>query len=269
MKTIKLLLTCIFVLVSASIDAQDSYRAAVEAYAKANPKLQSFSGEKMKPALMMVNSQLLNGKSLENADELTERYLKEQMYDDVIDMILPVMKEHVTESELKELTSIMSTPEGISFTTNNMKWENAMESSLVEMMVKAVQTIQNGETPEPIKVASNIKKAYEKKFRSFMEATRQIDMFKSGLGIGSQGMLPEAVTDWIMTNVPNFMINSSYGIFSVADLDFGIKLGSNDSYQKAMKAALYMTENAQSIGMTLINGYVSWLKAQGASINDL
>ena len=268
MKTLKLFFTCILLAVAVSISAQDTYRTALKNYASANPSLQAFSSDRMKPLLSTLSNQLLTGESLEKSEELTDRYLKEQFFDDIIDMMLPSMKEHVSEAELKELTTIISTPEGKSFAQNNMKWESSMEEDLTDFMGKAASII-NGGTPEPIQVNGNISKSYEKKFRTFIESSNQLELFKKGLNLGSQNQLPQQVVDWVMENAPNYFINTGYGILSEADLDYGIKLSANSSYQNALKAAMSLSDDAMSVGMKLVTNYMTWLKAQGASVVDL
>lgn len=268
MKTTRIIISFFLMLVSLGAYAQDSYREALKAYMQVNPNLQGFSSDKMKTALQTFNSFLLQDMEEDETEKLTNRYLDEQFWEDMIDLLMPVMQENLTEADLKEMATILSTPEALSFTTHNMEWTNAISEDLSEPLSEAMKTISAGKTPAPIKIADNIDKKFIQKFTSFAETSDAVGQFKKGIELGA-GQLPEGLMTWINDNCANMLINSGYGIFTEKDLDFGIKLSNMPIYQKVSKSTTSILDDPMSFGLGFLTKYQSWIKGQGVEVSDL
>ena len=268
MKTTRFIISFFLMLFALGANAQDSYREAFKAYTKVNPNLQGYSSDKMKTALQGINSFLLQDMEEDEANKLTNRYLDEQFMDDMIDLLLPTMKENLTESDLKELTTILSTPEALSYTSHNLEWTDAFTESMSEPILEASKAVSSGKTPAPISIASNINKQYADKFTLFANGSDLMSQFKKGLEVGG-GQLPEELMTWINNNLPNMMINSSYGIFTEKDLDFGISLSQMPLFKKTLNATNSLLDNPVAIGLSFITNYQNWLKKQGVEVSDL
>ena len=268
MKTTRIIITFILMLFTLGANAQDSYRETLKAYMKVNPNLQSFTSDKMKTALQGINSILLSDMDEDEAGKLTNRYLDEQLWEDLIELLMPSMKENLTESDLKELTTILSTPEALSYTTHNMEWTNAITESMTEPITEASKAIAVGKTPAPIKIADNIDKQYVEKFTMLAKETEVYNQLKKGFEMGTN-QLPEELMKWMNDNMTSMMVNSSFGIFTDQDLDFGINLCKMPVYKKTINATMSLLENPMAIGLTLITNYQNWLKKQGVEVSDL
>lgn len=269
MKTTKLFISLLLILFAVPSLAQDTYRQTLEQYVKTNPKLRDFASDKMKLALTMINPNILTGKSLEEGNELADRYLKEQLFNDLMDNMMPIMQKHITENELKEMNAILATPEGLDFTTNNMKWEEKMEKELLEVLTKGIGEINEGQTPAPLEVSKGISKSYQDKFTKYLEASKQMEGFKKGLELGGQNQLSQEVLDWVMKIAPTLFVNTAHGLLTEQNLDFATKLSDRQSYAHTMDAVNEIVSNPMVMGMQIITSYISWLKKQGASVVDL
>lgn len=268
MKTTRIIIAFFLMLFAVEANAQDSYRETLKAYMKVNPNLQSFTSDNMKTAFQGINSILLSDTDADEAEKLTTRYIDEQLWEDLTDMLMPSMKENLTESDLKELTVILSTPEALSYTTHNMEWTSAISESMTETITEAVKAIAADKTPSPIKLASNIDKQYVEKFTKLAEESEVMSQFKKGFELGGD-QLPEALTTWMNDNMINMMVNSSYGIFTDKDIDFGINLSKMPVYKKTINATNSLLNNPMEIGLSLITNYQNWLKKQGVEVEDL
>ena len=268
MKTTRIIISFFLMLFALGANAQDSYREALKAYTKVNPNLQSFTSDKMKAALQGVNSFLLQNTAADEADKLSSRYLDEQFWDDMIDLLMPTMKENLTEAELKELTAILSTPEALSYTSHNMEWTDALTESLTETLTEAAKTVAAGKTPAPIKIADNIDKKYVQKFTTFAGESDVLNQLKKGLELGG-GQLPEGLITWVDNNITNLMINTSYGIFTEKDIDFGNNLSEMPLYKKTINATNSFLNDPMAMGLSLIGNYQKWLKKHGVEVEDL
>jgi hypothetical protein len=268
MKTARITIAFFLMLFTLGAHAQDSYREALKAYTKVNPNLQGFTSDKMESALQAFNSVILQDMEEDEAEKLTNRYLNEQFWDDFIDLLMPTMQEHLTETDLKELTGILSTPEALSYTTHNMEWTNALTESLTEPLSEAFKTITAGKTPGPIKIADNIDKKYIEKFSSYAEVSDAVGQIKKGLELGA-GQLPEGLMTWLNDNIPNMLVNSGYGILTEKDLDFGINLSGIPVYKKTTEATTSILDNPMEFGLSFLGSYQKWLKKQGVEVSDL
>ena len=268
MKTTRIIISLFLMLFTLGVSAQDSYRETFKGYMKVNPNLQGFSSDKMRTALQGINSLLLQDMEEDEANKLTNRYLDEQFMDDMIDLLLPTMKEHLTESDLKEMITILSTPEALSYTSHNLEWTDAFTESVSEPILEASKAVSSGKTPAPINIASNINKQYAEKFTLFANESDLKSQFKKGLEVGA-GQLPEELTTWINNNLTNMMINSSYGIFTEKDIDFGINLFKTPLFKKTLNATNALLDDPMAIGLSFITNYQKWLKKQGVEVSDL
>ena len=117
MKKTRLLITILAMLFVANSFAQDSYREAIKDYL-----LQSGQFEKAKSVISEMSLLFVKDGPVD-IDQLTKRYIDEQCVDDMIDLILPTMKERgMTEGDLKEVSSLLSRPENKIFEDHQAEW---------------------------------------------------------------------------------------------------------------------------------------------------
>ena len=117
MKKTRLFVALLVMLVAASGYAQDSYRQAVKDYMKAVNQL-----EKEK-ALISSMSMMFDRDGKLDIDQLTQRYLDEQYENDKIDFYAFAYKEQgITEADLRELASLLTTPESETLTAHTKSW---------------------------------------------------------------------------------------------------------------------------------------------------
>lgn len=65
--------------------------------------------EKMGEALKLVNEKLITDYNGMTSEQLVNKYMKEQFFDDMIDKVMiPVIEKNATIAEINELTAAMS-----------------------------------------------------------------------------------------------------------------------------------------------------------------
>lgn len=111
--TSRLLVTLLVAMISVCSYAQDSYREALREYLVLNGNQSHFAQEST--AYKHIQSSLFKGED-GDLDQLTDRYLEEGLFDFITDVALPQIREQgITEEDLKEINSLLSTPEGRTF----------------------------------------------------------------------------------------------------------------------------------------------------------
>lgn len=117
MKKSRLLITLLAMLVVVCGYAQDTYRQAVKDYL-----VSSGQWEKNLSLLSDLNMLYANDGSVD-IEQLSKKYIDERFENDVIDFILPMFKERgLTEADLREVASLLSTPEGKVFDAHQQDW---------------------------------------------------------------------------------------------------------------------------------------------------
>ena len=150
MKTTRLLLALLVMLVAASGYAQDSYRQAVKDYMTA---VNQFDQEK---AYISSMSMMFDRDGKVDIDQLTKRYLDEQYENDKLDFYAFMWKEQgMTEADLRELSSLVSTPE---FKVYNDHYKNWMMEFASYMMTPFMEHMKALEEPmEPGEYLDKVK----------------------------------------------------------------------------------------------------------------
>ncbi len=248
--------------------AQDSYRETLSKYINVNPNMQSFSSDKMRIALQQFNSVILGDMEKEKVEELTNRYLDKQMMNDIIDMLMPIMQEHLTETDLKDLTILLSSPEAKSFTTHNMAWTDAIVTSLQDNLKDAYKKISSGLTPSPVKISDSIDKNFVNKMTQLIEISDTHNQFMREFELGA-AQLPAELTTWVKDNINNMLINNSAGILTEKDIDTGINLYQMPTFKKTLDAVSSITDDPVTFGLSFLSKYQDWLKKQGVEAGGL
>lgn len=132
MKKTRLLIALLAMLVAASGYAQDTYREAVKQYLNVDEKF-----ERAKAIIPIFKMMFANDGKV-NIDQLSERYLKEQLADDYAESLIPILQaQNITEADLQEVYSLLSTPQGKTFAAHIAEWENELDAEITSLMLEA------------------------------------------------------------------------------------------------------------------------------------
>ena len=178
MNKTRLLIALLVMLVAASGYAQDSYRQAVKDYVAA---IGQFEKEK---AYISTMSMMFDRSGNVDIDQLTQRYLDERYEDDMIDCYALAWKEQgMTEADLRELSSLFSTPQYKVFDAHCKEWMVGFVSCMLEPLMESMRNmeeqLESGEykykeseylsrMESPIQPNAEIDAEYAEKFNSVM-----------------------------------------------------------------------------------------------------
>ena len=283
MKKTRFLIALLMVLVAASGYAQDSYREAVKEYMAVN------SQEALNNYWNRMDSVLKAGNTywFESGDvdlnQLTERYFKEGFMDYMTDFMCAKSKElGVTEAGLRELISLMSTPEGQTYNEHSAQWFEAIKHDTTVFDGLDTLKIMAGEDPDPIQIKAGIDPGYVEKYNKVLGA----DMAKYTQGMFDQYFniftmifreMPDEMKDvqnkldrvknWMIANLPTMALNNAYGIITEDDLDFVTKLQSLDTH-KLLGLIPMSNVDLMSMGSGIMMDYLEWMENHGAVVKE-
>ena len=254
-------------LVAASGYAQDSYREAVKQYLNVDDKF-----ERLKPVISIFKVLFVNDDKVD-LDQLSERYLNEQLVDDYLEILIPPLQaQNITEADLQEVYSLLSTPQGKTFAAHKAEWENECDSEIMNLMLEAVLDMEpEGEFElEPIQPDADINATYAAKMSKLLDdmsvVSTMIKQLEEPSSDGSEDEMDPKMIDWFKENMPVIALNTAYGILTDKDLDFGQMLFTKESYRKFVDFS--NNNDYESNGATLFTKYMDWMKAQGATVKD-
>ena len=267
MKKTRLLITLLVMLVAASGYAQDSYREAVKQYLNVDDKF-----ERLKPVISIFKVLFVNDDKVD-LDQLSERYLNEQLVDDYLEILIsPLQAQNITEADLQEVYSLLSTPQGQTFAAHKAEWENECDSEIMNLMLEAVLDMEpEGEFElEPIQPDADINATYAAKMLKLLDdmsvVSTMIKQLEEPSSDGSEDEMDPKMIDWFKENMPVIALNTAYGILTDKDLDFGQMLFTKESYRKFVDFS--NNNDYESNVATLFTKYMDWMKAQGATVKE-
>ena len=280
MKKTRFLIALLMVLVAASGYAQDSYRQAVKDYLTA-------IGQFEKTKSLLSDMKMLFKKSDQvDINQLTQRYLDERFEDDMLDPYVSEMTEiGMSEADLREVASLVSTPEGKTFAEHEQEW---MAEFLAEFMMPFMMLEEDkapAEAPaedkdwssggladllgEPVQPRADIDPAYVAKFKdvilespiakNLMDAMMK-RMDEESSDESKKQEERKAFTDWMVPSMSALLLNSAYGNLTLEDLDYAAKLYANESYCKLGNYDSFDNDKLK-MGYFILK-YMDWMKEQ-------
>lgn len=286
MKKTRLLITLLAMLVAAIGYAQDSYREAVKDFLTVTGQY-----EKSK-SFIPTMSILFKGDGQEDVGQLTNRYLEEQFENDMIDWFMNVAKvRDLTEADLKEVASLLSSPEGKAYDAHQQEWIAELLAEFLESLrmpfMKSEEEMELDEDKDwshggladllgqPIQPKADIDAAYAAKFKEVILESAfahefidtMMDRFDQDSIFQENQEDRQKTREWMIASVPAVLMNSAYGIMTLEDLDYAATLYSNEAYCKYTDYGKSADLENLKTGHFLVK-YSEWMESQGAKVTD-
>lgn len=284
MKKTRLFVALLVMLVAASGYAQDSYRQAVKDYMKAVNQL-----EKEK-AYISSMSMMFDRDGKVDIDQLTKRYLGEQYENDMIDFYVFAYKgQGITEADLRELSSLLTTPESETLTAHTKSWMMEYASYMMTPFMEQMKVLQEPMEPgeyldkvkdyvsfldSPVQPKPEIDAAYADKFNQVMLGSPAVKQIMNMMLKRLDDKDPELqesskkVKDWMTKNVPVLLLNFAYGNLTDEDLDYAAKLQANETYSKFLNFDLSSIDMEKYYNKHPYFKYLNWMEEQGAKTSE-
>lgn len=266
MKKSRLLFALLVMLVAASGYAQDTYREAFKQYLNVDEKF-----ERCKAIIPFFKMMFVNDSKV-NLDQLNERYLKDQLADDYAESLIPILQaQNITEADLQEVYSLLSTPQGKTYAAHKAEWENELDAEITAIMLEVVFDMEPEEELElePIQPDDDIDAAYAAKMSKLLDdmslVSTMIKKLEEPSSDDSEDEMDPKMIDWFKDNMSVIALNTAYGTLTDEDLDFGQLLFTKESYRKVMDLSNNAVEKS---GAAVFTKYLDWMEAQGATIKE-
>ena len=286
MKKSRLLIALLVMLVAASSYAQDSYREAVRQYIKS---IDTFADIK---TTMSSISMLFEKNGKVDIDQLNERYVNERLEEDYLDFFVPIVQtQNVSEADLQEVSSLLSSPQGKAYSAQYKEWTVETTTEMIMSLYETMSDYEPGEEiiMKPVEPNAAIDAAYAAKFKNFMDVShivpQMLDAMEKRMNEFEPDIDEENVKDvdkvkeinnesnqrvlnWYKENLPIVALNTAYDKLTVENLDYALMLFSKESYRKMSDFSNLDGEQMKSLGGSIWPKYIEWMQAQGATITQ-
>ncbi|MBR2016950.1 MAG: hypothetical protein IKA00_06595 [Prevotella sp.] len=242
--------------------------------------------ELIKGTLEVVNEELLKDSS--RSKELVDKYSEDSLaYHYMTSLYEVMMKEHVTDTELKELSTLLMKPEVKLYVLHSLKQNILLEFMLTEKLLTELLTEdikKNSNNVKfdfaPVKVNSEIPSEYISAFNDYYEYRSKKDEIKyltnyfkvNPLVNNVNSKLHDQLMNYFKVNMRSMYLNSCYASMTIQDLQVGCKFESNSLYirlEDVLKESASRESTIIALSKKILKKYAEWLKEQGVEINDI
>ena len=272
MKKARILIALMALLVAASTVAQDSYREAVKQYLALNDQM-----EKSKLTVLPFRYMFdMNGDV--DIEQLTQRYIDEQLEKDLVENTCTQLQTlGLTEGDIKEVVSLLSTPQGKEYYAHEKEWQADFLGGFFGAFFDMAEQSDGLDYPklEPVEPEPGMEADYVDKFNKLINKTGFLEQimnsFNDRLFAGSEDkgpvddILAQDFADWLNKSMYSIMLNAASGSLTTEDLEFADMLYSKDSYRKLNDITNALDNDDFKPGK-LMGQYVEWMMEQGATL---
>jgi len=264
---LRMLASLLVTLTAVNVSAQDSYRQAVIAYDKVNG-----SFDKMSTSFKGLGQAFFKDADGVDVNQLTERYFTEVAYEQYIDFMESMMKQHnISEGELTDVTQRYSSPQGKTFLAHQQEWVAEMMSTFLVSFFENSSSLRESNTAPDVSANPDIDPEFAAQFKRMYGMGTSQEILESMMGRMSQAdssqTMSASVMQWMAKNFYTIALNSASGILTLDDIEFGMSLFSTSGYAKLANPAFMNFDDLRK-SMTWAGGYIEWMKAQGAPLRD-
>ena len=197
--------------------------------------------------------------------------------------VLQMTEKGVTEADLKEVASLLTSPAGKAYQEHQQEW---LSELLVDMMLPLMamsQDVVDAEDPyaelesvmEIVEPREDIDAAYAEKFKNtVMESAfvkNMTDQIMAGyendtISDPDEQKYHDFFAKWWKSSLPTIFLNSAYGTLTPEDLDYAGMLYSNDAFCR-LEDMSNLDRNADQWGNVMVK-YMEWMEEQGATPSE-
>lgn len=206
------------------------------------------------------------------AEELCARYVKEQMAEDMADILCPYYKKYVSEQDLRGYLDFMQHNEMVVNTAKMVQGiSGKMMEDLLTSLKQALIRIQAGETPENLQPA-RCSAEYEGLFNTYyarsgaQEMVDQLFGQMKGMSVGKvseeEKRILDVYFDYIKVNMPILVRNFCVETLTEDDLRMYLSLTELPAYSGVMKATQELVANPLALFQAMQGNFDRWYEKQ-------
>lgn len=233
-------------------DSKQTFRESFRQMMESGIVAQSYTGT----LTQSLESALASVKGIPGS---TQEYVKNQMMNDVIDIMADYYEPYVTTEDMNFITNQFQKPEIKTANEHIQSLATDLNSGLASKMSKPIMNVLTGGTPEPVVLDDGISKTY---FKACSEYCRKSDMLSTvESALNSIKSLPipnemltnklETIQQYLNANLPTMLANAYNGKVTVEDFKAMTKLFDTSAWQNFSKGNKALTSDMLNVAQKL------------------
>lgn len=196
---------------------------------------------------------------------LLERYAKEQMTDDIADILLPYYEKTTSMEDLKTLKAFYDKPEIKPIEKKLSTLPQNMQQKATAMLEPAIRSLVTGQEAQDIKLENGISGDYASLCKDYLNKSGMSDMFDGIFGMvkqmGAAGSDPriEKLLKFLNNNLPTIMVNALHEQISMDELKMLSTVTDTPAFQHMVEGNKAMMKDIMPISMQLKEKAESWI----------
>ena len=273
MKLHKYIFTLFLLTSCLAVSSQPSLNEAIKSFIQSTPSAIKCLGVTNSYLTQTNAAAMLFDYDETKSEQLVEKYMKEEMADDLAETLAPYMEKHINLEELNELTTKMMTEKGQLF-QSHWRQANLVDSLVENMVTETINKIMSGDNATPIQVL-DCPDNYKQLFMQFYKEMGEEDLFLAKFDIADiffdseQSVKWEKIKQSIKDNHRTLQLNKSYGNMTDDDLKFGLELFQTPAWKNQIKAMKEVMNHPGEFSMVFTRKNLNWLKKQGIEMEHM
>lgn len=278
--------------------AQSDYRQALKELMENYPRYSAIPellSSQFSSSLNTINQQILVDKTA--AETVADKYLKEQMMNDIYDLLfVPSFSKNISVEEIKEANAMLNTPEGKAYMEKSQAMEQSLGMNIISDLMLQIITAGDEATKQtefqlkPVQPYAGCTEEYKEEFNKYFE-TFNDDLFNAintlidspmmqkelnnGEDSENSQKISNIISEYLRNNMKVMMLNACHESLTIDDLRIGAKIQGSPVFSKITKSGMELIERSsnhdymQDVGMKWGERYVSWLQKQNIKMKDM
>lgn len=273
--------------ISVSHAQTENYRKLVREWIETGANGNTLSVDMLKSVYVEINKVLFDSIDIDVveklsveqkqklAEDVADKYVKEQLVEDLSDVFASMWKGKVTEEQLQELVEMTRTERAKGAIARMNEATKNLQQDVVQMISPLIASMMLGTEPEPVE-AAECSDSYKQAFHDYYEESEAGNilgaMDKTFQALEAQNnaetkKIVQKTIDYMRANLEVWMRNMMVGNVTEDDLRYWKEMAATPAYKRVMFSIQNeLLANPMSFATLLLEKYGKWLDDNGDSL---
>lgn len=202
---------------------------------------------------------------------LAQRYIKEQLLDDILDIMVPYYEPYLTVEDIDFVRKEYEKPEVRAAVEHLNALSAGRTDGMMAMVSGPLGQLMSGKTAEPIALKEGVSNEF---FNTCSDYCRKVDVMSSlntvldlMQNVPGDAMKAKVATvrEYLQDNIAAIFTNACHGKVTTADLAIMSALNDTPAWQHFNQGTQYLLKNTLNIGLAVKDKWETYKKANAGN----
>lgn len=202
---------------------------------------------------------------------LAQRYIKEQLLDDILDIMVPYYEPYLTVEDIDFVRKEYEKPEVRAAVEHLNALSAGRTDGMMAMVSGPLGQLMSGKTAEPIALKEGVSNEF---FNTCSDYCRKVDVMSSlntvldlMQDVPGDAMKAKVATvrEYLQDNIAAIFTNACHGKVTTADLAIMSALNDTPAWQHFNQGTQYLLKNTLNIGLAVKDKWETYKKANAGN----